>query len=698
MQEPFTPMNIKTVHMDIVGNCNLRCPSCPRGKGKIINDKTLPFMSLNLFRKIVSKLRNDYPQVKDIDIYNWGEPLLHPNLVELISFAKSLQFEVNISSNLNKTVDFYEIMQYNPKNFCISLSGWYQNTYNRFHAGGNIEKVKMNMHLLSLAKEQTGATTNVYIYYHKYKTNLMEMKLMEKYAKDLGFGFATYYAKHMVFEELIALADNFMGKNKDEFITSEYLLPVLPAMEIAKKYRMPCPLLYNQIAFTYKGEVLQCCGTFEPEGIVGNYLDMNTDEIAKKRISNPICSSCISYGVSSYSCQIPGLMEEYDELVNNLQKTKNEQALQNCEKGNDAGQATYKIKQKGVQNKLKMESTGERLVPDNPERESLFLEHITRYMFASQYVKDKIVFDAGCGCGYGSYHLLKSGAKKVTGIDISKETIEYCKSNYENKNLEFKVMNAEKLSFPDKVFDVVVSFEVVEHLQNPEMYLSEIKRVLKTDGILIISTPNKKIYTDAVEDWKNPFHIHEYYIDEFDVFLKKYFSEITFWGQDYFEGMIIEKQFLEKNKREQTTDFKVLPIHTQPTWKDSSENFQVFEKFIYIIAVCGKVEKQNVPMNHLIYGFPIKYLEEKNNNEKKLRNESFQGKDRIIQEKENIIQAKESIIKEKDKLIEELKIKGRETIQNEFDTTAKFQSYIKRLKELYEKQIRLLEEEIKNKK
>ncbi|MDD5529889.1 MAG: methyltransferase domain-containing protein [bacterium] len=313
-------------------------------------------------------------------------------------------------------------------------------------------------------------------------------------------------------------------------------------------------------------------------------------------------------------------------------------------------------------------------------------------------MKDKVVFDAGCGCGYGSHHLLKSGAKKVTGIDISEETIEYCKSHYENENLEFKVMNAEKLSFPDKIFDVVVSFEVVEHLENPEMYLSEIKRVLKTDGILIISTPNKKIYTDAVEDWKNPFHIHEYYIEEFDAFLKKYFTEITFWGQDYFEGMIIEKQFLEKSKGEQTTDFKVLPMHTQPTWKGSFDKLQAFEKFIYIIAVCGKIEEKNVSKNHLIYGFPIKYLEEKNNNEKKLRNESFQGKDRIIQEKENIIQAKESVIKEKDKLIEELKIKGRETIQNEFDTTAKFQSYIKRLKELYEKQIKLLEEELKNKK
>ena len=141
-----------------------------------------------------------------------------------------------------------------------------------------------------------------------------------------------------------------------------------------------------------------------------------------------------------------------------------------------------------------MDFTGERLVPGKVDLE-LEVEHMNRYIFASDLVKNKKVLDAACGTGYGTA-LLAQSAERVFGIDISKEAISYAESNYSAKNVNFAVANIEKLPFESDFFDVVVSFETIEHVdtQKQEKFLSEVKRILKKDGIFIISTPNKEVY------------------------------------------------------------------------------------------------------------------------------------------------------------------------------------------------------------
>ena len=101
-----------------------------------------------------------------------------------------------------------------------------------------------------------------------------------------------------------------------------------------------------------------------------------------------------------------------------------------------------------------MDFTGERLVPGKVDLE-LEVEHMNRYIFASDLVKDKKVLDAACGTGYGTA-LLAQTAQKVCGIDISEEAISYAKSNYSAKNVDFTVANIEKLPFENDFFDVVV--------------------------------------------------------------------------------------------------------------------------------------------------------------------------------------------------------------------------------------------------
>ena len=142
-------------------------------------------------------------------------------------------------------------------------------------------------------------------------------------------------------------------------------------------------------------------------------------------------------------------------------------------------------------------------------------------------LSDKVVLDNACGTGYGSSFLAKK-AKKVIGIDISEEAIEYSRKNFKEENLEYLVMNSESLSLPDNSFDHVISQDTIEHVPNDELFLEKISRVLKKNGTLIIFTAQGKGKAFKPE---NIYHIREYTKDEFDKLLSKYFREIKFFGR-----------------------------------------------------------------------------------------------------------------------------------------------------------------------
>lgn len=169
--------------------------------------------------------------------------------------------------------------------------------------------------------------------------------------------------------------------------------------------------------------------------------------------------------------------------------------------------------------------------PSNGSAEISY-EHWHRYLYASQFCKDAVVLDIASGEGYGSF-LLTASAKKVIGIDKNRELIDHASEKYKTHNLEFICARAD--SVPIKgyaIFDVVVSFETIEHLGEVEQqeFLKEIKRLLKPEGIYIVSTPDKSIYCD-IQGSINKFHVKEFTIQEFQKFLSGYFTDIQLYGQ-----------------------------------------------------------------------------------------------------------------------------------------------------------------------
>lgn len=168
------------------------------------------------------------------------------------------------------------------------------------------------------------------------------------------------------------------------------------------------------------------------------------------------------------------------------------------------------------------------------------IEHLHRYAIACDYVKDKIVLDIASGEGYGS-NLLSKYAKHVTGVDISEESIILANKKYNKHNLIFKNGSTSSIPLDNYTIDVVVSFETIEHHDEHDEMMKEIKRVLKPNGVLILSTPDKKYYSD-IPKTVNPHHVKELYLIEFKDLVKKYFNKSEFFYQKMFSGSIIKNE------------------------------------------------------------------------------------------------------------------------------------------------------------
>ncbi|NMB48126.1 class I SAM-dependent methyltransferase [Candidatus Kuenenbacteria bacterium] len=192
-----------------------------------------------------------------------------------------------------------------------------------------------------------------------------------------------------------------------------------------------------------------------------------------------------------------------------------------------------------------MKYSGERMAMEVGGAESKDKEeHLARYNFVLPWIKDKDVLDIACGTGYGSKMLADGGAKSVSGGDIDEQTIELAREKYQQSNVSFGVMDGLKIVAPEKTFDAVVSLETIEHIQEAERFVAEIARVLKNEGQLILSTPNRRATKKL--GIKNPFHVREFTQEELEMILKNNFKEIKIYGQRPLGQLNLKQKFLRK--------------------------------------------------------------------------------------------------------------------------------------------------------
>ena len=223
------------------------------------------------------------------------------------------------------------------------------------------------------------------------------------------------------------------------------------------------------------------------------------------------------------------------------------------------------------------EFTGERVVPDQVDAD-LWNEHLSRYVFTSRLSRGKRVLDIGCGTGYGAARLGDSAAA-VIGVDISAEAVAYANEHYSGHKLSFAVASGMALPFAAAAFDLVIAFEMIEHLTDWEALLAEARRVLRPSGQFVVSTPNTRFYAESRrKSGPNPFHEHEFEFEEFRDALGRHFPHVSLFLQNH--GPSITFQPIEA-----ATGAEVR-VEGKPTPPDESNFF---------VAVCAAVPQTGAP-------------------------------------------------------------------------------------------------------
>jgi SAM-dependent methyltransferase len=179
-----------------------------------------------------------------------------------------------------------------------------------------------------------------------------------------------------------------------------------------------------------------------------------------------------------------------------------------------------------------LEFTGERVVPGRVDPD-LWNEHRSRYLFAARFCRDKRVLDLGCGTGYGAAELA-ARAERVVAVDSSAEALAYAAGHFALPNLTFVRASASRLPFAAGGFDVVVAFELLEHLPEWEAALAGVRALLGDRGYFLVSTPNKLAYAESRKlAGPNPFHVHEFEFGEFRDALAAIFPHVSIYLQNH---------------------------------------------------------------------------------------------------------------------------------------------------------------------
>jgi 2-polyprenyl-3-methyl-5-hydroxy-6-metoxy-1,4-benzoquinol methylase len=168
----------------------------------------------------------------------------------------------------------------------------------------------------------------------------------------------------------------------------------------------------------------------------------------------------------------------------------------------------------------------ERIIPDETPSGILAL-HLKRYEFARPFAAGRDVLDAACGAGYGSAYVGEVAAN-VLGVDVDEPTVEYARRRYATATVSFLAGDVTALDLADASFDVVVSFETIEHVRDGVAAVSEAARVLRPDGVYVVSTPQAAHTTTSPD---NPFHQIEYSAEDFRALLASSFGSVELFGQ-----------------------------------------------------------------------------------------------------------------------------------------------------------------------
>lgn len=287
----------------ITGSCNLRCPSCAAGNMAEIN-RPGQYMSVDTYRELLTKATSE-AEISAVCLFITTEPLLHPQLNEIVRITSTFGIPCMVSTNLNLLPrDVDDFFAANPASIRVSVSGYFQETYEKNHRGGKIERVKENIKVMAEAWQRSGKKAHFEVHYHRYIGNLDEEILMKRFAHSLGLEFTTNWAGFHPYEKTLAEFEPNLGLA--EFTTEDRqvlkTLPLInsesvkgsPHFKLLEKYnKLPCPIQSSYLFVDWRGENQLCCAMGDTEKFrLGSYFDSTLEELQKIKDEHEICRAC----------------------------------------------------------------------------------------------------------------------------------------------------------------------------------------------------------------------------------------------------------------------------------------------------------------------------------------------------------------------------------------------------------------------
>jgi len=301
---PFYPT------IEVAGICNLRCSSCIRSDRDIIEDGK--FMSFNNYKKVIEKLVSEIPFLYLVDLYVFGEPILNNEIDKIIKLNNELGLASGLSTNLYNVKNLEKVLRQHPAQIRVSLSGASSETYDITHTGGKWKRVEKNLESLGELVNRLGSHTIVEVYFHIYKHNLHEIKIVKNLCQRYGFrfhpslavlfsDFAMQFSQNGVISKSAEVASGLTLRSLEDLLT-----------ECQNEEEKNCILTRIVPVINWDLSVMACCN-YTYSSIVDNYLEASIVDIIDKRTHSNVCAKCQSHALHRWNNQIA-----YSDLVNDL--------------------------------------------------------------------------------------------------------------------------------------------------------------------------------------------------------------------------------------------------------------------------------------------------------------------------------------------------------------------------------------------
>ena len=287
--------------VDVAGMCNLRCISCPRGNWP--RHRTPGFMSATTYARLVDKILRDDPWTGIMTLYNWGEPLLNPELPEILKITRHKGLLSAVSSNLAMTKDFEEVIRAGPDWFRISNSGWGKH-YETTHTGARWDTFHANCRKISDYRRRHQPNMIIEFFFHIYEHNRQDYPAIQAWCRELGFILRYRHAALAPLDNVERVVDGEPLTEAASRTRALQFLGVEEVMEIARAERhRPCYYL-DHLWIDWDLSVAHCMEWYDPalRLLPQDFLTVELDDIARARAAGGHCRRCMEKGIHRAYC------------------------------------------------------------------------------------------------------------------------------------------------------------------------------------------------------------------------------------------------------------------------------------------------------------------------------------------------------------------------------------------------------------